>query len=111
MNWILIILAVLAIFLVLKFKEIRHKLGFVVVLLFLLFLSLSFWNVYNTHNIDISTFNGFVDAGKAYFSWLGGVIGNTKAVTTYAIKQDWGSQEVTDNLKNVSDQITNSTGK
>ena len=60
-----------------------------VILFLLLFLGLTFWNVYKTHDLDLSTFDGMTKAGKVYFSWLGSLLSNTKAVTTYAIKQDW----------------------
>jgi hypothetical protein len=81
---------IVLVFLFLKYREIRHKLSFVVILFLLLLLGLSFWNVYSTNKLDLGTFDGFVNAGKVYFNWIGGVLGNAKVLTTYAVKQDWG---------------------
>lgn len=89
MNWVLIAAAVILVLIILKFKEIRHKFGFLIILFILLFLGLSFWNVYQANNLDLKTFDGFVTSGKVYFSWLGSLLSNTKALTTYAVKQDW----------------------
>lgn len=92
MNWILIGILVVVLFLIIKFREGKHKFSFVIILLVLLFLGISFWNVYSVHKLNLTTFDGTVNAGKVYFSWLGGLFSNTKAITTYAIKQNWSFQ-------------------
>lgn len=106
MNWLLIALLVIVVFLFLKYRELRHKLSFIVILILFLLLGLSFWNVYSTNHVDLGTFDGVVKAGKLYFSWLGGVLGNAKTLTAYAVKQDWGigHQELP-----VTSEITNSS--
>ncbi|MEI6731917.1 MAG: hypothetical protein WCK90_04525 [archaeon] len=94
MNWGLIIViavVVVIIFVIMKFKELRHKAGFLVVLFLLLFLGLTFANIYFKSNVDIKTFDGVMTAGKLYFSWLGQVANNIGDVTGYVINQDWGS--------------------
>jgi len=102
MNWILIGIAVIAVFLIIKYRELRHKFSFIAILLLLLFLGLSFWHVYSVNKLDISTFDGFTKAGKVYFTWLGGVFSNTKALSTYAVRQlDWG-------IKSSGSALTNS---
>jgi len=101
-NWILIAILVVVIFLLLKFKEIRHKLGFIVILFFLLFLGLSFWNVYKANDLDLNTFDGVMTAGKLYFSWLGNLFINAKQVTGYIVDQDWGIGKT-----NASDESAN----
>jgi hypothetical protein len=89
-NWWLIILVVIVIFILLKFKEIRHKLGFLFVVALVLFLALSFASLYSSHNLDLTSFSGLVKAGDLYVSWLGQAFHNVKSVSSYVIHQDWG---------------------
>lgn len=89
MNWLIIVLLVIFVLIVLKFKEVRHKLGFLILLLIFLFLVVTAFNVYKNNKVDISTFDGLVSAGKIYFSWLGSVVDNVKGISGYASKQEW----------------------
>lgn len=88
-SWLIIALVVVVLFLILKYREIRHKLSFIVILVLLLVLGVTFWNVYSTNHLKLDSFDGVTRAGKVYFSWLGSVFGNLKGLTAYAIKQDW----------------------
>jgi len=91
--WVITILIVL-IFVVIKFKEIRHKFSFlfIVFLLLLLVFSLSF--AYSQENVDLSSLDGVISAGKIYFSFLGGIFDKTRSITGYAIEE---YSKVTDN--------------
>lgn len=89
MNWWIIAILVILVVIVLKFKEVRHKLGFLIVLALLLFFAVTAFSVYKTHEVDLKTFDGVVTAGKIYVAWLGGVFQNFKGITGYAAKQDW----------------------
>ena len=92
MNWFIIILTILAIiflFIILKFKEVRHKLGFIFILLLLIFFGFSVLQIYQS-GVDLKTFDGFVAATKLYFNWLANLFGNVADVSGYAIHQDWG---------------------
>lgn len=105
MNWglmVVIAVVVILIFVIMKFKELRHKAGFLVVLFLLLFLGLTFANIYFKSNADLKTFDGVMTAGKLYFSWLGQVAKNIGDVTGYVIHQDWGSVPGTSGFTNSS---------
>lgn len=88
-KWWIIVLGVIIVFFLLKFKEIRHKLGFLIVLALGLFLVLSFVSVYNEHKVDLSTFEGVLKAGNLYFTWLGQTFHNVKGISSYVVNQEW----------------------
>lgn len=90
MMWWLIIVGVLLLLLLFKFKEIRHKIGLTFVIVLLVFLVVSFGQLYASNDLDLTTFDGVMKAGKVYTSWLSSAIGNIAKVSTYAVKQDWG---------------------
>jgi len=98
-GWYLIVILVILVFVILKYKEIRHKLGFIFVLLIVLFLVVSSSYVYSHNKTDLKTFDGLVSAGKAYFSWFGSLFTNVKDISGYVIKQDWKINESVANLK------------
>ena len=89
MNWWLIAIIVVGGLLLLRFKEVRHRFGLMVTLILIIFFVASVGQLYATHNLDLSSFDGIVSAGKVYFSWLGNALGNTLKVTSYVVKQDW----------------------
>lgn len=89
MNWWIIAALVVFVIIIFKYKEIRHKIGLMAVILMLLFLVASFGQIYATHDLDLTSFDGLVDAGKIYFSWLGAAARNIVHLGGYAIKQDW----------------------
>lgn len=90
LNWWVIGLAIVIIFILLKFKEIRHKLGFLLVVGLVLFLVLSFATIYSSNNLDLTNFAGVMKAGELYVSWLGTAFQNVKGISAYVINQDWG---------------------
>lgn len=90
LNWWVITLVIILIFILLKFKEIRHKLGFLIVVGLVLFLVLSFATLYSSHNLDLTNFSGLMKAGELYVSWLGQAFHNVKGISAYVINQDWG---------------------
>jgi hypothetical protein len=73
-----------------KFKEIRHKFSLVFIAAVLIFLLMSFLQVYNSTNVDLKSFDGLSKVAKLYFSWLGSLFGNVGKVAGYAIHQNWG---------------------
>jgi len=102
LSWWVIAILVVLIFVVIKYKELRHKFSFLVIVFLLLFLVLSFGKVYSEKKVDLTSLDGVISAGKLYFSWLGNAFANVKGLSGYAIKQDWG---LPDNLDNTN--ITN----
>lgn len=91
MSWILIgVLAVIVIAGYYNFRSTNHKFNSYLVVILSLFLIISILYVYVSRGADLSSFDGLVGFGKAYFSWAGGVFHNIVRVTGYAINQDWG---------------------
>ena len=90
MNWWLIVIAVVVLLVMFKFKEFRHRFGLIAMGLLVLFLIGSFGQLYASHQLDLTSFDGIVHAGKVYFSWLGSAGSNVLKLGGYAVKQDWG---------------------
>lgn len=91
MNWLLIlILAIIAIVIFIKFKEIGHKTKFSALVIVLIILLGTIGYVYMKSDINLSSYDGFIKLGKSYFSWLGGLFGNFGKITGYAVQQEWG---------------------
>ena len=63
--WIFLILIVMALMVLFKFKELRHKIGLVFITLLLIFLAFSVYNVYSTHSVNLTTFDGVLDAARS----------------------------------------------
>ncbi len=93
----LFIIAVLivAIWVIVEIKRLRHKIFAVFLIAMILFTYISFSVVLKGQDVDLKTVPGMISASKLYFSWLGSVFGNLKSVTTYAIKMDWESNKTT----------------
>ncbi len=89
MNWVLIIAGVVVLFLFLRFREIRHRVTHIVIILVVVLLVGSIAQVYFSNDVDLGSFDGIANAGKLYFSWLGTVFVNVGKVSTYAVYQDW----------------------
>lgn len=97
--WVLLILVFIVLLVLFKFKEIRHQFGLVIVTFLLIFLAFSVYSVYSTHKVNFSTFDGVVEAGKIYVTWLGGVGHNIAKVTGYAVNQEWGFNNTNSSLR------------
>jgi Na+/phosphate symporter len=89
-SWILITVFVIALIVIVKFKEIRHKFGFLFIVFILLFLAITIWQVYKNNNLSFDTFDDLISASRIYVSWLGQVFTNVKGVTGYVVNQQWG---------------------
>ena len=90
--WILILVALLAVFIVTKvihFKHFKHRMSAILLILLVLFLYSTFTAVVKTNHIDLKTAQGVISAGNVYFSWLGQAFGNLKSLTGNAVKMDW----------------------
>ena len=96
--WVITILIVL-IFIVIKFKELRHKFSFLFIVFLLLLLVFSLSMAYSDKNVDLSTLDGIVSAGKVYFGFLGGIFDKTRSITGFAI-QEYG--KMADNSTNTN---------
>jgi len=96
---IVVVLIVLAV--IFKFKEIRHKIGLIVAIFLFLFLVASVLHLYkNSDKVDLTSFDGVVSTGKLYFSWLGSIASNVIKVGGYAVNQDWSFDSINKTVQN-----------
>jgi len=89
-----------AIFVFVKFKYIKHKLSWIIVLFLILLFYVGFLASTSGQNIDFGTFEGSQTGIKLYLSWLGQSFDNMKSITGQAVKLDWGanSTEIKDRI-------------
>jgi len=91
-SWIIVGVLLFVLVLVLKIKSMGHRreryyiTGLILILLFL-YISSSL--VFQKNNVSLKTFEGVVEAGKIYFSWLGGVFNNAKVIVGHALNMNW----------------------
>jgi len=92
---VLIIISILAIgiYMMAEVRRFKHKLWALLIIGLLLFAYISFTLTLKGKNIDFKSVSGLIQAGKIYFSWLGGVFGNMKTITSNAIKMDWSAND------------------
>jgi hypothetical protein len=89
-SWIIVGVMILVILFFLKFKHFGHRTLIVILLIMILFVYLTASRIVSENNVNMKSFDGVVQAGKLYFSWLGQVGGNLKSLTGNAIRMDWG---------------------
>lgn len=91
MKWWLIIVG-LVIFgiILLKLKDIKHRLLFFVAIIVIIFLVVASFGIFRNHDVDVTSFGGAVTLGKLYVSSLVNFVENIAGITGYAAKQDWG---------------------
>ena len=86
---------VIAIWLIIEFKRLKHKLFAFLLIGLILFTYISFTASLKGHDVDLKSVSGIMEAGKLYFTWIGGVFSNFKSITAYAFKQDWSHENET----------------
>ena len=91
----LLIVAVLiiAIWVVIEMKRMRHKIFALFLIGLILFLYLSFSFVLKGKEINLASFDGVKTATQLYFSWFGTLFSNVKAITSNTINMDWKGNE------------------
>jgi len=96
-NWVFIVLIIIAVFLFFKITSFRYEKWWTysigILLIFILF---SFFNVMRTNNIDLNSVDGFLSGAKAYAYWLVN-LGKTTARITGNVVMNWN---VTQNATN-----------
>ena len=94
-QWAIIVILIATIFVFVKFKYIKHKLSWIIVLVLILLFYIGFLASTSGENINFSTFEGSQTGIKLYLSWLGQSFDNMKTITGQAIKLDWGANTTT----------------
>lgn len=80
---------IVVVWLLVEMKRMRHKIFAIFLIALILFTYLSFYVALKGKDINYTTLGGWTQAGKLYFNWLGGMFGNMKSITGYAVKMDW----------------------
>lgn len=94
-TFFVIMISIIAIWILIEIKRLKHKVFAVFLILLILFTYISFSVVLKNQDINVKTVPGAIEAGKLYFSWMGSMLGNLKSITMYAIKKDWKGNETT----------------
>jgi len=95
--WLFVVaVLVIAIWIIIEVKRLRHKIFAIILIGLILFSYISVSVLFRGEDIDFKTVPGLMKAGKIYVSWLGSVFGNMKSITTHAVKMDWTSVNQTD---------------
>jgi Trk-type K+ transport system membrane component len=78
-----------------KFREFgaKTKLTALILVLVLFFGTLGY--VWFVARPDLTTYQGFLSLGRAYYSWCASLFGNMGSITGYAVHQDWGASNLT----------------
>ena len=84
-----VVALIIAIWVVVEVKRMRHKAFAIFLIVLILFLYISSTFVFKGRDIEFNTVSGMTIAAKLYFSWLGSIFGNIKSITTSAVKMDW----------------------
>ena len=87
---------VVAIWVLIELKRMRHKFFAFFLIALILFSYLSFTIVLKDSNVNLKTIPGIIDGGKLYFSWLGSLFGNAKSITSHAVALDWTGENKTE---------------
>lgn len=88
-NWILIVILIAVIFLLVKFREVKHRTFMIVVVLMLIFIVITASQLVRQNGINLSKFDDVVLLSRLYFGWLKHVFANLVNLTGNAVKQDW----------------------
>lgn len=88
---IIIVSLVALIWIVIELKRFKHKIFAIFLIALILFAYVSLTIVFKGKDVDYKTVEGVKVASGIYFSWLGGVFGNLKSITTNAVNMNWGA--------------------
>ena len=85
----LIVLIVVIVIVVLKVVNKKQSAAVKLTVILFLFLMATVGYVIVTKDVDLTTADGIVYAGKVYFNWLGNIFKNIGRVSSYAVNQNW----------------------
>ncbi|MBI2628983.1 hypothetical protein HYW74_02785 [Candidatus Pacearchaeota archaeon] len=96
-NWLIVIVAIIAIFTLVKVKYFRHKAGWIIIIVVALLLYFGYAFAVSGKDIDYKSIDGMQTAVKLYVGWLGHAFDNAKTITANVVKMDWkGNQTIED---------------
>lgn len=96
-SWWLISVVAIALFIVIfksqdavnMFVVIKKNIFLILIIGLILFFSFSLYRISTTYDLDFTSFDGLLGAGKLYFLWFKSLFVNFGKITGYAVRQDW----------------------
>ncbi len=92
MNWVLILLVIVAILAISKLihlNALKHKIVVIILFILLVLFIMTFVSVANSSSVSLKNPSGLLQAGKVYFSWLGHIFDNARVLTGNAVRMNW----------------------
>jgi len=89
--WIIVAIVIIGGFVFIKLSSTKSQIKLIFVVLLALFLFGTILVVYTNNKFELTSYGGFLDAGKVYLGWLGNGFQNLKSLTGKAIGMDWES--------------------
>ena len=89
MEWLLVIMALAALFFLLKFNHFKHRITLITVIFLVLFFYFSLTFISRHYDVDIKTTAGLVQVGKVYVSWFSSAFANMKTITSSVVGMNW----------------------
>lgn len=86
---IIIVFAILIYFLVFKASHTKQKVTWLIIILFILFLYISYTEVTKEFSLNYNSIDGIEKGVQLYFSWLGNAFNNIKGLSGNAVNMDW----------------------
>lgn len=111
-NWIIIIILVVAGIFAIKMNHLRHRIFIIALIFIALFFYLTVTFVATKNNVNMNSYDGFMNGVRVYGGWLANGFQNLKIITGNAMKMDWGSTNATffsKNSKNTNSKPTSSS--
>ena len=99
-NWLIVIVAIIIIFALVKAKYFKHKMGWIIIVVVALLLYFGYVFAVSEKDIDYKSIDGMQTAVKLYVSWLGHAFDNAKVITANVIKMDWKGNQTIDDADN-----------
>ncbi|MBI2632683.1 hypothetical protein HYW75_06780 [Candidatus Pacearchaeota archaeon] len=87
--WMLIVLIVIIVIVVLKVVNKKQSAAVKLTVILFLFLMATVGYVIVTKDVNLTSPDGIVYAGKVYVNWLGNIFKNIGKVSSFAINQNW----------------------
>jgi hypothetical protein len=84
---------IIAIWVIVEMKRMRHKVFAIFLIGLILFSYLSFSFVFKDKEVDLTSVAGLEEVAGLYFAWIGSVFANLKIMTSNAINMNWKKNE------------------
>lgn len=90
-NWIIIIILVVVGIYAIKLNHLRHRFIIIALVLIALFFYITVTYVATRNNVNMDSYDGFMNGVRVYGGWLANGFQNMKTIVGSSIKMDWTS--------------------